>query len=152
MRTTRVLSFTIPLASSVLSSLHNAPSDAMTLPRYDLLINVHETTVLHDNPAVHKEVTNTLGGAVYERRGGIGVGTGHGQAVHREQCHIAALAGFECADIVSPQAPRPSAGGDPQRLACAHGAGVAASARDEHRLPHLALHLPAIVGGRTVYS
>lgn len=123
----------------------------MTLPRNDLLINVHETTVLHDRSAVHKKVANALGGAVHKRRGRISVGTGQGQAVQREQRHIAAPAGFECTDVVSSQAPGPPAGGDPQRLACAHSAGIPAGARDEHRLPHLTLHLPAIVGGRTVH-
>jgi len=124
----------------------------MTLPRNDLLTNLHEMTVLHNGPAVDKEVTNTLGGAVDERRRRIGVGTGQGQAVESKQRHIAAPTGFEYADVVSPQTPGSSACGDPQRLAGAHGAGISAGARDEHRLAHLALHLPGIVRGGAIHS
>jgi hypothetical protein len=135
-----------------LSSIHNAPSDAMPLSRNDLLINVHEMTVLHNSPAVHKEVPNALGRAVHERRGRIGIGTGQGQAIQGKQRHIAPPTGFERADVFSPQAPGSTARGDSQRLAGAHSACIPAGARDEHRLAHLALHLAAIVRGGAVHS
>jgi len=123
----------------------------MTLPRNDFLINAHEMTVLHNGPAVHKEVPDTLGGAVDERRGGIGLSTRQGQAVESKQRHIATPTGFEHTDVVSPQTPGSTACGDSQRLAGAHSACIPAGARDEHRLAHLALHLAGIVRGGAVH-
>jgi hypothetical protein len=132
--------------------LHNPPSDAMTLPRNDFLINAHEMTVLHNGPAVHKEVPNTLGAAVYERRRRISLSTRQGQAIQGKQRHIATPTGFEHTDVVSPQTPGSTACGDSQRLAGAHSACIPAGARDEHRLAHLALHMAGIVRGGAVHS